>query len=334
MLNLSLRHDDALWPTLAALFYVMVMYCGGFAVLIKGAWWSWPLGVIAVAHSMVIAAYLVHECAHNAVFKDQAHNAALGRLLLWINGACYGAYEAIRHKHMRHHIDRADVIAIDYRELLIRHHWLRRIALALEAIYVPAIDCLMHFLVMALPFISPAYRAARRRVVFCLAVRGTLLTLLLWYAWPAFIGYLLAYMLFEIVMRTMDMHQHTFEVFINLNEPRDKVLFDKDYEQRNTFSNALGRGRLLNLLVLNFGYHNAHHEKPTSPWYRLPALDRDLFPNNDSQTLPFRNIVKGYSKYRITRVMNADHGDQTIGSGPDKGLGFIGVLGVSFLTAI
>ncbi|HSB97903.1 MAG TPA: fatty acid desaturase [Spongiibacteraceae bacterium] len=334
VLNLSLRHDDALLPTSAALLYVAAMYCGGFALLFHATWWSWPLGALAVAHSMVIAAYLVHECAHNAIFKESKHNAALGRLLLWINGACYGDYEAIRHKHMRHHIDRADVIAIDYRELLLRHGWLRRIALALEALYVPAIDCLMHFLVMALPFTSPDYRAQRRRVLFCSIIRGSLLALLLWFAWPAFVGYLFAYLLFEIVMRTMDMHQHTFEVFINLNIPREKVHFDKDYEQRNTFSNTLGRGVLLNLLVLNFGYHNAHHEKPTAPWYRLPALDKALFGDDATQTIPFLNIVKGYSKYRLMRVMNADHGDQAIGSGPDKGLGFVGVLGVSFLTAI
>jgi hypothetical protein len=31
--------------------------------------------------------------------------------------------------------------------------------------------------------------------------------------------------------------------------------------------------------------------------------------------------------------MNEDHGDIGVGTGPQKGLGFVGVYGVSFLTA-
>jgi fatty acid desaturase len=332
LLNIKLRHNDALLPTAAALLYILAMYCGGFYLLIQAGWWSWPVGILAVAHAMVIAAYMVHECAHNAVFKEMRHNAALGRALLWISGACYGDYEAIRHKHMRHHIDRADVIAVDYRELLQRYPLLQRLLVALEAIYIPAIDCLMHGLVITLPFTNKNYASQRRRVLTCLVIRSALLMILLYYCWSAFVGYLLAYLLFEIVMRTMDMHQHTFEVFINLNEPRDKVLFDNDYEQRNTFSNTLGRGVLSNLLVLNFGYHNAHHEKPTQPWYRLPALDRELFGVITKQHLCFRDIVKSYQQFRVRRVMHADHGDLATDNG--QGIGFVGVLGVSFLTAI
>lgn len=327
---IQLRHSDALLPTIAALLYVLTLYGGGFALLIHAQWWSWPLGVVCVAHSMVIAAYLVHECAHNAVFMHAQHNAALARALLWINGGCYGDYEAIRHKHMRHHIDRADVIAIDYRELLHRRPLLRRLIVALEAMYVPAVDCLMHALIIALPFTSPTFRAQRRRVCICLSARAAMLLALLMYAWPAFIGYLIAYLLFETVLRTMDMHQHTFEVFINLNKPSGNVLFDRDYEQRNTFSNTLGRGAA-NLLVLNFGYHNAHHEKPTQPWYRLPALDRELFGAGTSQKIYFRAVIKSYRSRRIARVMNASH--HNIGSG-NQVIDFVGVLGVSFLTPI
>jgi len=327
-----LRHNDAFLPTAAALSYVAACYCGGFYLLMLARWWSWPLGVLAVAHGMVIAAYMVHECAHNAVFKEMKHNAALGRALLWISGACYGDYEAIRHKHMRHHIDRADVIAIDYRELLHRYPRLQRLLVTLEKFYIPAIDCLMHVLIMTLPFTHEAYRSQRRRVINCLIIRGMLLLTLLYYAWPAFVGYVLAYLLFEIVLRTMDMHQHTFEVFINLNEPRDKVLFDGDYEQRNTFSNTLGRGVFANLLVLNFGYHNAHHEKPTQPWYRLPGLDREMFGAATKQHLSFRDVANSYRRFRVQRVMHADHADLA-GDG-QRGIGFVGVLGVSFLTAI
>lgn len=333
MATLKLRHPDALLPTGAALLYVLLTYVGGFALLIHAHGWSWPLGVLAVAHAMVIASYLVHECAHNAVFVDAAHNERLGRALLWISGASYGDYAAIRHKHLRHHVDRADVIAIDYRDILQRHPLLRRVVVALEALYIPAVDSLMHTLVIVLPFTHEKYRAQRRRVAINVAIRGGALLALLIYAWPAFVGYVLAYLLFEIVLRTMDMHQHTFEVFINLDQPRDGARFDKDYEQRNTYSNPLGHSALANLLVLNFGYHSAHHEKPALPWYKLPALDRELHGTPARQAVRFRDIVRSYRRYRIARVMNTDHGDTRAAAGTDD-IGFVGVLGVSFLTAI
>ena len=43
---------------------------------------------------------------------------------------------------------------------------------------------------------------------------------------------------------------------------------------------------VLNLLLLNFSYHNAHHERPIEPWYRLPALHARLYPGEHHQTLP------------------------------------------------
>ncbi|MFT3931768.1 MAG: fatty acid desaturase [Spongiibacteraceae bacterium] len=331
---MKMRYDDGLLPTAAALVYVLVMYIGGFALLLDAQWWSWPLGVLAVAHAMVIASYMIHECAHGAVFMKSQHNALLGRALLWINGASYGDYEAIKHKHMRHHFDRADVIAIDYREILQRHPLLSKLIVTLERIYIPAIDCLMHALVIILPFTDERYRAQRKRVLISLCARSSLLLALALYSWMAFAGYIVAYLLFEVVLRTMDMHQHTYEVFINLDQQRDAVKFDKacrdkNYEQRNTYSNPLGKGLLANWLVLNFGFHNAHHEKPSAPWYRLPAIDHEL--NYAEQEFDFTDVLRSYHQHRLTRVLNTDHGDT---KNIADGIGFVGVLGVSFLTAI
>ena len=342
--NLKLRDAHAARPLTTALLYVAVAYLGGFALLVHAAWWSWPLGVLAVAHAMVIAAYLVHECAHNSLFVATDLNAALGRALLWIAGASYSDYDAIRYKHMRHHVDRADVIAVDYRGLLRRHRALRDVVIALERLYVPAVDWLMHALVIVLPFTDTRYRDQRARVALNLVVRGALFAALCLYSWQACVGYLLAYSLFMIVLRLMDMHQHTFAVFFTLAQPRDgdrsaRPAFDKSYEQRNTYSNPLGRSALANLLVLNFGFHNAHHAKPALPWYRLPTLDRQLraadphcaaepFP----PAFPCVDVLRNYRRYRVARVLNTDSDDPPHTDA--AGVGFIGVLGVSFLTAI
>ena len=53
---------------------------------------------------------------------------------------------------------------------------------------------------------------------------------------------------------------------------------DRDYEQSHTFSNVISiRYPWLNLITLNFGYHNAHHTKPTVPWHELPKLHEALY---------------------------------------------------------
>ena len=92
--------------------------------------------------------------------------------------------------------------------------------------------------------------------------------------------YALAYLLFVHLLRFADCFQHTYDAYPIRGDtpiPNDKVR-DRAYEQANTFSNVVGLDNFwLNLLWLNFGYHNAHHERASAPWYRLPALNAELF---------------------------------------------------------
>jgi len=81
--------------------------------------------------------------------------------------------------------------------------------------------------------------------------------------------------------------------------------------------------------VLNFGYHNAHHYKSAVPWHRLPALHRQLYGDDQTQLLDFPSLLKSYHQYRVPRILNDDDDMGAL----DRGRGFIGVDGVSFLTA-
>lgn len=331
-LTTRMRQPDGYWPHLAALAYGVLGYGAGVALITSHALFLNGLGVLLLAHALVICAYLVHECAHNTVFRDNAHNARLGRALNWLTGACYGDYRAIRHKHFRHHVDRADVVAFDYRPLLSRHPFALRLLLALEWAYIPALDLLMHALVLVLPFTMASRHGARGRVLRVALVRLTLFAALGMYAPKALALYALSYLLFLHVLRFMDAFQHTYEVFDSLERERgpEAKRFDADYEHDNTFSNPISlRHPWLNLLTLNFGYHNAHHARPTAPWYRLPALHRALYGEDRTQVLPFRNQLRAYHRHRVARVLNGV--DPDIGSGADKGLAFVGVVGVSFL---
>lgn len=330
---MQLRYTDGLWPNPLALTYILVGYVSGWALFYIDNLPVNLLGILLLAHSMVIAAYLIHECAHNTIFAKNAHNARLGRVLMWFTGACYGTYEEIRHKHFRHHVDKADVVAFDYRARLAAYPRLMRVLKALEWWYIPAVEILMHLLVLILPFTMANRRHKRKLVLGVLLIRTGVFVLLAAFKPLVLVMYAVAYMLFLTVMRFMDVHQHTYEIFETLDRPRgpEAKQFDHAYEQRNTFSNMISlRHPWLNLLVLNFGYHNAHHEKPTTPWYRLPKLHRDLFGDDTGQVFPFVNLLKSYHQYRVPRILNADEGDI---AGLERGRRFVGVDGVSFLTA-
>ena len=327
-----MRYHDGFWPNLAALAYVTSGYLAGIFLITREAIALNLLGSLLLAHALVIAAYLIHECAHNTILRDNRHNARLGELLSWLVGSAYGDYEDIRHKHFRHHVDRADVVAFDFRERLTHYPRLLKLLQALEWAYIPAVDLMMHALVIILPFVLDSRRRRRRRVLLVFATRALLFAALAWLSPWALLFYALAYLMFLHVMRFMDVHQHTYVLFETLEQERgpEAKQFDRDFEEHNTFSNLVStRHPWLNLFTLNFGYHNAHHTRPTEPWYRLPALHAKLYGDDRSQVLMIGPLLRAYHQYRVPRVLNADDPGLDVGDGRD----FVGVVGVSFLTA-
>lgn len=330
------RHTDGALPNTLALGYTFAGYAGGLWLMIAASW-PWALaGTLWFAHALIIAAYLFHEFAHGTLFTRPENNTRGGVLMTWLTGSCYARYENLRRKHMRHHVDRADVISLDTKALLLSSPaWLRRAVLALEWAYVPAVELLMHAYVIALPFLRPERRADRGRVLAILALRGTAFAALGVYAPRALVLYAVAYLIMITVLRFADAFQHTYDAYAILESeqvPADK-LRDKAYEQANTYSNLASlRWPWLNLLLLNFPFHNAHHEKPTAPWYRLPALHRELYGAQPAQVIPMAKLLPPFHRYRVTRVLADDYGEVD----PDAGhaAGFVGAVSVSFLTAV
>jgi len=330
-----LRNRDGLRPFGLALGYGLLGYAGGLTMICASNVTVNLFGILLLAHAMVICAYLIHECAHNTIFAVNAHNARLGTALGWITGSCYARYEDLRRKHFRHHVERADVIGFDYRTRLDVRPLLTAGIAVLEWTYIPAVEIMLHALVIVLPFVDDYQRPRRARVAVVLAVRLVLFALLAALAPMALLYYACAYMLFLIVMRFMDANQHTYEL---IETHRDAPLpgaeqRDRTYEYQHTYSNPISlRLPWLNLLTLNFAYHNAHHDRPTVPWYRLPALHAELYGDDRNHVLAFRDLLRAYHKHRVERAcrpLSSDHTAHTK-QGPD----FQGIDGISFLVPI
>ncbi len=331
-----LKDPAGVLPNLLALTYIALTYFGGWWLMARPDWAVNLAGALACAHGMIIAAYLIHDCAHNGLFKRAEHNAILGKALNWITGACYGTYEDLRYKHMRHHVDNAEPLLFDYRGLLKRHVWLERIVFALEWAYIPAVELLMHGLLLIAPFVFDSKRAQRGYLLRVLLLRGVVFAMLLWWSPRAVAFYALAYLLMLTFLRFIDSYQHNYEIMFNLDttDANFPNKGNRDYEERNTYTNFISaRWPWLNLLALNFSYHNAHHTRPVEPWYRLPALHRELHGDGPYvQAIGLREQLVSFHRNRMARIYSETYGEIAVQDALRRGEA-VGVNALSFLTA-
>jgi fatty acid desaturase len=329
----GLRHNGL------ALAYAIAAYALGFYGLFRPEWAVNGLAVLLLAHGMVIAAYLIHECGHQLVFRRASHNAMLGRAMSWLCGAAYGTYEDMRYKHFRHHVDNDDVVWFEYEEFFERHPIVLRITRILEWFYIPAHDLIMHFIMVFTSFIIPQRRDQRVRNVLVILLRGSIfVALVVWFPKVALL-YAVAYMLMMHVLRFMDALQHDYSYHATLFEyvpPPHKG--DVAWEQEHTFSVPVSlRLPRLNWLTLNFGFHNAHHYDMNVPWYRLPELHAKIAGDDPTRVIPFWSQLRLYHRNRVLRVCNPQPDDYPQGedylAAARQGTGPIGGNAASFLTS-
>lgn len=322
-----------------ALSYSVIGYAVGFAGLFHESWLVNLPATLLLAHSMTIAAYLIHECGHNLVFRKAGHNALLGRALSWICGAAYGTYEDLRYKHFRHHVDNDDVVWFEYDRFFAAHPSVTKITRILEWFYVPAHDVVMHGVMALTSFVIPQRREQRVRNITVILVRGGLFVLLLVFFIRVAALYAVAYLLMMHVLRFMDSVQHDYGYNATLyrySEPPHKG--DFNWEQEHTFSNPISLSfEKLNWLTLNFGYHNAHHYDMNTPWYRLPELHREIFEDTGEWVVPLSAQLKLYHRNRVWRVHSPRRDDYPQGAGylsaARTGAAAVGGNAASFLTS-
>lgn len=250
---------------IAALTYIFVAYVFGVVLLFFQSWWGNLLGVILTAHSLLVASVFIHEFIHGSVFKSQLLNIFWGRVMMHLNGACYATWKQISEHHINHHVYITDFIPFDYANVKKWSPWLRKTIQVLEWLYIPAFEYLIRLEIITSPFTNPRKHHLRKRTLFIFAYRMAIFALLAFASLKAFLLYTLAYFCFVSMMRFVETFHHTFVYTVQGETP---VKQNRAYEQKNTFSNVVSvRYPWLNLLYLNFGYHNAHHYNMRCPWY-------------------------------------------------------------------
>jgi fatty acid desaturase len=325
-----------LWNGLAIL-YVLSSYSAGIGLILLPAGFVNIMGVLLLTHSLTLATYLAHELMHANVFSHLRWNAMVGNMMLWLNGSCYVQFSELMRMHIAHHTDRIDycrfnlVAFLDSLPVLLRF-----IFLALEWLYIPSLAFFLRIRLMLAPFRQPERRHDRIRVILISFVRGTLFTVLGAISIKALLLYFAAYVSMIHVLRFMDAFQHTYEALpVGISLPKEFRDVSPEeasaYEQANTFSNIISqRYPWLNLILLNFGYHNAHHADMKCPWYALPQLDQKLYSNYQSHYITLLSLVGNYHRFRVSRIFTGQ--GEIITQNDDHHLEkFYGAVEVSFL---
>ena len=330
----SFRYPESAGRNLAALAYALLGYGAALFLITRPNILLNAGGIFLLAPSLVICASFIHEFVHGSIFSRMADNDRGGAVMAWITGACFASYSGLKEKHLRHHADRLDVATFDYRDILLNAPApVQKIVLALEWAYIPVVELLMHTLVVVAQYKgSPAMR---RRASLLMASRIAFFVALAAIAPRALVCYAIAYLIMLQVLRFMDAFQHTFDVYIagSLARPAAEKVRDRAYEQANTYSNVLSLSHpFLNLLTLNFAYHNAHHARPAVPWHDLPALHDQLYGTDETQVLTARELFGSYHRNRVKRVLSPDYGMVALSG--DRAHDFLGAVGVSFLTSV
>ena len=319
-----------IWLNCFLLTYLFTMYVLSIALLIQQVWGLNLIGVLLLIHILILSGVLTHELIHGNIFKSRSLNMFFGQLMTHINGACYAPWEDLVEHHFNHHVHHADFVAFDipmyFKEL---HPFWQRVCIALEWAYFPVFEFDLRVRTFLQPFQAPNRANQRVRTLVIATYRTALFGILSWLAWKALLLYALAYICFVNLMRFADAFHHTYDYAVvgQVFPKRDRV-----YEQEHTFSNLVSiKHPWLNLLYLNFGYHNAHHHDMRCPWYALPALHARLYGDTAKHLLPLPKLVANYHQFRLKRLFG-DQGSLESEDTRTDIASFTGGIGVSFLT--
>jgi fatty acid desaturase len=317
-----------LWNAIA-ITYILLGYVGAIALLVFPNGWVNAVGVVLLTHSLVCSAYLSHEFMHSTIFQSRRANAAWGTVMLWLNGGCYARFDELAKFHIAHHTDRVDFSSFELSSTVRSlPKPLYQTLLILEWLYIPALSFWLQWRSLTAPFWQAVRRQDRTRVLAILLIRGALFGALAWVSPKALLLYAIAYIGMITLLRWQDAFQHTYELFpVGTAVP----MRDRAHEQANTFSTLLSqRHPWINLLLLNFGYHNAHHVVMKCPWHALPELDQELFSGQEVHYIPLRQQIANYHRFRLDRIfLGQGHAVNAAGQPtPDT---FYGAVGVSML---
>lgn len=286
-------HQPKSWLNAVVITYTLIAYYGSLFLLLSSNGYLNAVGTLILCHSLVYAALFSHELLHGTVFKKRRLNELTAAIIRWQTGMCYLPFRQIVRGHIAHHLGKNYQRKRLGTALLTLPKPLVSLIITLEWFYFPVTSFLYLWRRNLSPFWTKQPFHKKFRVLAIILVRGTMFSFLGIASFKALCLYFLAYIMMITIVRFNQAFEHTSGYIDDPESQRSFTTFSPLISKRNSW---------LDILVLNFGYHNAHHTLMFCPWYHLPTLDKHIFQGNDEHHLGWSELLGNYHRFRITRL--------------------------------
>ncbi len=226
-------------------------------------WWlilltAWFVGAFA-NHALFV---LMHECAHNLVFKRRSANL-LASILCDIPNAIPSAI-SFRNYHLKHHSHQGEYafdgdLPSHWEANLVGRSWFKK---ALWLLLFAVFQALRPLRLRAIQFTN-TWTLFNWVFIFSLDA-----AFVVFFGWTP-IFYLLASLVFSVGLHP-----------VGARWIQEHFLLNPLQETYSYYGS-------LNLVAFNVGYHNEHHDLPSVPWNKLPTLKKmapELYDNLTAHT--------------------------------------------------
>lgn len=313
------------------------------------SWLVYGLTCAMLAQIFTVSSFLHHDFAHGSFFQRDTvrHykklNEWFGSVNLWINGGCYFTFQELRSQHVGHHTTKVDYEVIDQNQF---EPYQLNILKACEYMYVP-----LNFYIMKVRAVCAVFWHQKRlnsmpRTVTIIVIRALALLFiarmnknggiycLIW----TLLGYFFSKNIAIHVLRFGDVFSHSYDIYA-LDSKLKPAHKEYDMERTYTIMFPWYMKWFECLYMLNFNYHNAHHNNTSIPWYSLPTfhnmIDNYTCLNRKEFEISFFDAIYQYHTKRVARVDATDAGfpkDVVVDNKHTLDMsGFIGIIDAPFL---
>ncbi|CAF1353384.1 unnamed protein product [Adineta steineri] len=266
---------------IVVLMYIIIGYMTSISILVRSDDVFLILfGTLLLAHVLCWSGYMHHELCHYSVFEKRKWNIYFGRLLDWLNGACYWPFEELREQHVKHHVYKVDYdTASGIICQLQANSFFNNILLWSEYFYIPSHAFIIHWRSVLAPWWSKERKSMRLRTVLILMIRTIYFFILYYLRDPlVLVCYFIAYSISIQIIRFTDAFSHTYEV-VPVDTPRkyQSKMYDMSHTYTIEFETNEQTSKIVKLLAqfihvgvfLNFNFHNQHHYSTQKKWFEL-----------------------------------------------------------------
>jgi sphingolipid delta-4 desaturase len=233
--------------------FLIILFVVGLQILIayllsNQSWWAALIVAFAVGAFANHACFvLIHEAAHNLIFKNRTLNYISGILVDIPN--VLPSSVSFRSYHLKHHSFQGDYyldadLASKWEAKLIGNSFFGK---ALWEIFFPVFQAVRTPRLKEIQFINTW------TIVNWIVVFGVDALVIIFFSWTSFL-YLVFSFFFSIGFHPLG--ARWIQEHFLVSPPQETYSYYGP----------------LNLVALNVGYHNEHHDFPSVPWNNLPKL--------------------------------------------------------------